>query len=82
MALIRIFEIRNKSYSSEYKSVDREKIKIIMNICAHTIFNKNKDHRLENAGHKSEPGQPVKPCSTSGTLFLLFVQQTVKTLQE
>ena len=42
----------------------------------HTV-NKNKQryYRIEHAGHKSKSGQPVRWYSTSGTLFLLFVQQ-------
>ena len=38
--------------------------------------NKQRYYRIEHAGHKSKSGQPIRLYSTSGTLFLLFVQQT------
>ena len=43
-----------------YKSVDKEKIIIIM-ICACTDINKNsqKYYEIEHACHKSKSGQPV-----------------------
>ena len=63
-----------------YKSVGKEKIKIIM-ICVYNVNkNKQKNYRIEHAGHKSKLGQPVRPYSTSGTLFLLFVQQTCQNI--
>ena len=38
--------------------------------------NKQRYYRIEHACNKSKSGQPVRPYSTSGTLFLLFVKQT------
>ena len=51
-------------------------------ICAHAQCYKNKQryYRIEHAGHKSKSGQPVRMYSTSGTLFLLFVQQTCQNI--
>ena len=34
----------------------------------------------EHAGHKSKSGGPVRPYFTSGTLFLLFLQQTCQNI--
>ena len=65
-----------------YKSVDKEEIKIIM-ICVHAQCEqktKQRYYRKEHAGHKSKSGRPVKPFSISGTLFLLFVQQTYQNI--
>ena len=66
MALIPIFEIGN---IVTYKSVDK---------------NVNNDsqryYRIEHAGHKSKSGLPVRLYSTSGTVFLLFVQQTCQNI--
>ena len=36
---------------------------------------KQRYYRIEHTDHKSKSGQPERPYSTSGTLFLLFVQQ-------
>ena len=55
-----------------------KKLKIIMN-CVHAQCKqklKQRYYRIEHAGRKSKSGQPVRPYSTSGTLFPLFVQQT------
>ena len=73
MALIPIFEIVNIVTCN---SVDKEKIKIIM-ICVHPQCKQNKQryYRIEHAGHKSKFSWPVRPYSTSGTLFVLFFQQ-------
>ena len=38
--------------------------------------NKQRYYRIEHACNKSKSGQPVRPYSTSGTLFLFFVKQT------
>ena len=63
-----------------YKSVGKEKIKIIM-ICVYNVNkNKQRNYRIEHSDHKSKLGQPVRPYSTSGTLFLLFVQQTCQNI--
>ena len=54
--------------------------------CALRMHNVNKNNQryygIEHGGHQSKSGQPVRPYSTSGTLFLLFVQQTCQTLLE
>ena len=42
----------------------------------HSYNKKQRYYRREHAGHKSKLGQAVRPYSTCGTLFLLFVQQT------
>ena len=70
MALIPIFEIVNIVTCN---SVDKEKIKIIM-ICVHPQCKQNKQryYRIEHACHKSKFSWPVRPYSTSGTLFVLF----------
>ena len=64
-----------------YKSVDKEKIKILM-ICLHTQCKQNKQtyYRIKHAGHKSKSGQPVRLYSNTGALFLLFVQQKCKNI--
>ena len=41
-------------------------------LCAHTM--------LIFSDHKSKSSQPVRPYSTSDTLFLLFVQQTCQNI--
>ena len=72
MAFTPIFEFLN---TVDYKSVDKEKIKIIM-ICVHAQCKQKQTKILiEHADHKSKSGRPVRPYSTSSTLFLLFVQQ-------
>ena len=55
-----------------------EKIKINM-ICAHAQCKQinQRYYRIEHAGHKSKSDWPVRPYSTSGTLFLLFVKGAV-----
>ena len=58
-----------------YKSVDKKKIKIIMILCACT--KQQRFYRIEHAGNNSISGQPY---STSGTLLLLFVQQTCQNI--
>ena len=47
-------------------------------------INKNNQryYRIEHANHKSKSGRPVRPYSTSGTLFLLLFNKHFKTLQE
>ena len=73
MALVPVFEIR---FIVTYKSVDREKIRNYYDFCARTMYkNQQRYYIIEHAGHKSKSGQ-VRLYSTSGTLFLLFVQQT------
>ena len=54
-----------------YKSVVKEKIKIIM-ICVHTQMYTitTKDYGIEYAGRMSKSIQPVRSYSTSDTLFL------------
>ena len=67
MALKPRFEIGN---IVTYKSIDKEKIKIIM-ICVHTQC-KQKQPKIQwsrTPGHKSKSGRPVRSYSTFGTLF-------------
>ena len=81
MASISTFEI---SKIVTYKSVDKEKIKI-NRICAHAQCKQKTTKDIlwkDHAGHKSKSGRSVRPCSTNSTLFLLFVDKPVKTLQE
>ena len=55
---------------------------MIIMIYAHAqMQNKNNQiyYEIKLAGHQSKSGQPG-PYSTSGTLFLLFVQQTCQNI--
>ena len=61
----------------------RRKSEDYYDLCASTDVNKNKQryYGIEHyADQKSQSGQPVRPYSTSGTLFLLFVQQTCQNI--
>ena len=50
-------------------------------ICVHAQYKqKQRYYRIDHAGHKFKSGQPVRLYSTSGTLFLLFVQQTCQNI--
>ena len=62
-----------------YKSSDWQEIKIIM-ICAHIQLQTKTTKDMITAGHYSKSGRPVRPYSTSGTLCLLFVQQTCQNI--
>ena len=78
MSLIPMFEIRN---IMTYKSTDNWKIKIILVCATHNVNKNNKIYnRIEHAGQKSKSGWPVRQYSTSGTLFLLFVEQTCQNI--
>ena len=77
MALIPILEICN---IVTYKSVDKEKIKIIMMSKRNVNKNNQTYYRIDHAGHKSKSGQPVRLYLTSGTLFLLFFHQTFQNI--
>ena len=46
------------------------------------MYTKETKDTIEHAGYKSKSGQPVKPYSTSGTLFFYLLNKYVKTLQE
>ena len=58
-----------------------EKIKINM-ICAQAQCKQKQKEILENrtCSPQSQSGEPVRPSSTSGTFFLLFVQQTCQNI--
>ena len=67
----------------------KEKIKIIIiRFLRMQRCNKNNQgfYKMEHTDHKSKSGRPVRLYPTSGTLFLMFVQQTCHiariTLQE
>ena len=63
-----------------YKSVVKEKFKIII-ICVHAqCKQKQRYYGIEDAGHKSKSGRPVRLYSTSGTSFLLLFQQTYQNI--
>ena len=67
-----------------YKSVDMEKIKVIMIIIImHTHRCKQKQTQiLENrtCWPQSKSGRPIRPYSTSSILFLLIIQQTCQNI--
>ena len=46
------------------------------------MYTKETKDTIEHAGYKSKSGQPVRPYSTSGTLFFYLLNKYVKTLQE
>ena len=59
----------------------RRKLRIC-DLCARKHLHKNNHgyYRIAHAVHKSKSGRPVRPYSTSGTLFLFFVQQTCENI--
>ena len=73
MALIPIFKIWN---TVSYKSVDKEKIKLIM-ICVRAQgLQTTIDYcGIPHSGDNSKSGLPIKAVFHIGTLFLLFIQK-------
>ena len=72
MALLPIFKICN---IVTQKSVDKEKLNIIM-ICVRTQLFTTIDYcGIAHPGDNSKSGLPIEPYFTSGTLFLLFIRK-------
>ena len=78
MALIPIFKIWN---IVTYNQLIRSQLRLLWFVHTHNV-NKNKQryYRIKHAGHKSKSGQPVRLYSISGTLLLLFFQQTCQNI--
>ena len=58
------------------KTVDKEKINIFISVCVHRYLQTTIDYcRIAHPGNNSKSGLPIKQCSTSGILFLLFIQK-------